>query len=32
MLCVKSEDNGRIVAIINNKESRNIQLQVGQSN
>ena len=29
MLRVKSEDYGRIIVTINNKESRNIQLQVG---
>jgi hypothetical protein len=28
MLRVKSEEYGRIIVVINNKESRNIQLQV----
>jgi len=30
MLRVKSEDYGRVIVVINNKESRNIQLQVGK--
>jgi hypothetical protein len=29
MLRVKSEDYGRIIVAVDNKESRNIQLQVG---
>jgi hypothetical protein len=28
MLRVKSEDYGRVIVVIDNKESRNIQLQV----
>jgi len=30
MLCVKSEEYGRIIIAIDNKESRNIQLQVNK--